>query len=116
MDVDYALGIMFALSAAVVISAVDAARKLASRKLSPATLVALPAAIEACAALVAIWTLGGFNTNQQATQGIFQPALVCLALISAALLLYSRLLYQGALAVAPLSLTVNASHGCMHVH
>ncbi|GAX82950.1 hypothetical protein CEUSTIGMA_g10377.t1 [Chlamydomonas eustigma] len=100
-------GIAFALSAAVANSCIDSVRKYTSTYLQSISLVALPALIEAFLACILIYSFGGLNTLTQDLASLHSPwQFIALTLVSSSVQLYSKFLYQRALSLAPLSLTV----------
>ena len=109
------VGIGLALAAACCNSAIDASRKAASVLVPSAALVALPALLEACLACSFIAALGGFDGVDLSSlpSGFF-----VVTLLSSVIQFGAKLLYQRALALAPLSLTVPylsctpGVHGC----
>lgn len=99
------VGVACALAAAVANSCVDGSRKYASSLVPSSALVALPALFEAALAFAAITSCGGFTgIDLREIPNPWRFALV--TFLSSALQCYAKLLYQRALALAPLSLTV----------
>jgi len=98
-------GVTLALLAACTHSVVDTTRKAAAANgIPPIALVNLPAILDAAVACSLVGLLGGFR-NARLDHGSGTP--FALAVLStSALLLYSKLLYQKALALSPLSLTI----------
>lgn len=97
-------GIALAGAAALANSSIDTVRKFASSLVPSSPLVALPALLEALIACSAIAASGGFSGLD--LSGVDLKTFAFVTLLSSALQLYAKLLYQKALALAPLSLTI----------
>jgi len=99
-------GIAFASAAALANSAIDTTRKIASSYVPASPLVALPALLEALIACIAIAISGGSKESKVDLSGLDLKTLALVTLLSSILQLYAKLLFQKALSLAPLSLTI----------
>jgi len=97
-------GIAFASAAALANSAIDTTRKIASSYVPASPLVALPALLEALIACVAI-AMASWPSKVDLS-GLDLKTLALVTLLSSILQLYAKLLFQKALSLAPLSLTI----------
>eukprot|EP00271_Cylindrocystis_brebissonii_P008087 TRINITY_DN22119_c0_g1_i1.p1 TRINITY_DN22119_c0_g1~~TRINITY_DN22119_c0_g1_i1.p1 ORF type:complete len:798 (+),score=82.07 TRINITY_DN22119_c0_g1_i1:104-2497(+) len=96
-------GFAFAAAAALGHSSMDALRKVASRRYTPFELLGLVGLLDAAFLSTALVLLGTFPSIQHLTDN---GALAAVLVVSAALKLVCSLLYQRALQVSPLSVTV----------
>ena len=97
-------GIAFASAAALANSAIDTTRKIASSYVPASPLVALPALLEALIACTAI-AMASWPSKVDLS-GLDLKTLALVTLLSSILQLYAKLLFQKALSLAPLSLTI----------
>jgi drug/metabolite transporter (DMT)-like permease len=102
------VGVGFSLAAAAAHSSVESLRKHASSSIPLASLVALPALLEAVICLVydSISPDDGPAWQKASDGSLMSIEFVCTVILSAVILLFARTLYQRALSMASLSLTV----------
>eukprot|EP00775_Hariotina_reticulata_P012587 gene12587-12718_t len=100
----FVAGILWSLGGAVAHSAIDLLRKLGAQRLQPVDLVALVAIYDAVIATAGVWSFedGLPSLSEFPDLQIFSVVVVATCTCS----VIARLLYQRALSVAPLSLTV----------
>ncbi len=98
----FGLGVAWSLAGACAHTGIDALRKLGSGRIWPADLVALVAVFDAVISVVFVTVFEGWQPLQVQHPQKFTTVMLC----SSGLLLLSKLMYQKALHVAPLSLTV----------
>lgn len=101
-------GFAYAAGAAVGHSCIDMSRKMASQHFSPAELIALVGLLDALLLCALVWAFGS-NTNIGSMESLFQThdqSLLRILVISAGLKVMAGYMYQRALQVSPMSVTI----------
>lgn len=101
-------GFAYAAGAAVGHSCIDVSRKMAAQNFSPAELIALVGLLDALLLCALVWAFGS-NSNIGSIDSLFQThdqSLLRILVISAGLKVMAGYMYQRALQVSPISVTV----------